>query len=91
MLAPAADDAESRRTAEAVARELQAALHGFTFSVGYSRVAHDPADLYRAGNEALLAANVAEAQPGGEERRRRARRPCSPSRRPAPTGCCCPR
>ena len=68
MLAPAADDAEARRTAEAVARELQAALHGFTFSVGYSRVAHDPVDLYRAGNEALLAANVAEAQPAGEER-----------------------
>jgi sugar diacid utilization regulator len=68
VLAPAAGDAESRRTAEAVARELRAALHGFTFSVGYSRVAHDPVDLYRAGNEALLAANVAEAQPAGEER-----------------------
>jgi sugar diacid utilization regulator len=68
VLAPAADDSESRRTAEAVSRELQAALHGFTFSVGYSRVAHDPVDLYRAGNEALLAANVAEGQPAGEER-----------------------
>jgi sugar diacid utilization regulator len=68
VLAPAAGDAESRRTAEAIARELQAALHGFTFSVGYSRVANDPVDLYRAGNEALLAANVAEAQPAGEER-----------------------
>ena len=42
VLAPAADDAESRRIAEAVARELQAALHGFTFSVGYSRVARRP-------------------------------------------------
>jgi sugar diacid utilization regulator len=68
VLAPAAGDAESRRTAEAIARELQAALHGFTFSVGYSRIANDPVDLYRAGNEALLAANVAEAQPAGEER-----------------------
>jgi sugar diacid utilization regulator len=67
VLAPAAGTAEARRTAEAVARELQAALHGFSFSVGYSRVAHDPVDLYRAGNEALLAANVAEAQPAGEE------------------------
>ena len=67
VLAPAAGDAESRRTAEAIARELQAALHGFSFSVGFSRVAHDPVDLYRAGNEALLAANVAEAQPAGEE------------------------
>jgi sugar diacid utilization regulator len=67
VLAPAAGDTEARRTADAVARELQAALHGFTFSVGYSRVAHDPVDLYRAGNEALLAANVAEGQPAGEE------------------------
>jgi sugar diacid utilization regulator len=70
VLAPAAGDAEARRTAEAVARELQSTLHGFSFSVGYSRVALDPVDLYRAGNEALLAANVAEAQPAGEERER---------------------
>ncbi len=67
VLAPAADDAAGRRTADAVARELQAALHGFTFAVGHSRVATDPVDLYRAGNEALLAANVAEARPGGED------------------------
>jgi sugar diacid utilization regulator len=67
VLAPAAGDAAVRRTADAVARELRAALHGFTFAVGYSRVAHDPVDLYRAGNEALLAANVAEAGPSGEE------------------------
>jgi sugar diacid utilization regulator len=67
VLAPAAGDAAARRTADAVARELRAALHGFTFAVGYSRVALDPVDLYRAGNEALLAANVAEAGPGGEE------------------------
>ena len=51
------------------------------FAVGRSRVAAEPADLHRAANEALLAANVAEGD-------RRARR-CSPSRRPAPTGCCC--
>jgi DNA-binding PucR family transcriptional regulator len=67
VLSPAADEDDSRRTAAAVARELRAALHGFTFAVGYSRVALDPADLYRAGNEALLAANVAEAIPGGED------------------------
>jgi DNA-binding PucR family transcriptional regulator len=61
VLAPVSGDAESRRTADAVARELRATLHGFVFAVGYSRVALDPVDLYRAGNEALLAANVAEA------------------------------
>jgi DNA-binding PucR family transcriptional regulator len=49
--------------ADAVARELRSSLHGFTFAVGHSRVATDPADLYRASNEALLAANVAEAGP----------------------------
>ncbi len=64
----AADGADAvRRCAAVVARELQAALGGFTFAVGHSRVAHDAADLYRAGQEALLAANVAEAAPGGQE------------------------
>jgi sugar diacid utilization regulator len=61
VLLPASEDAEARRVATAVARELRSSLHGFTFAVGHSRVAHDPVDLYRAGNEALLAANVAEA------------------------------
>jgi len=62
VLAPAADDASVRRVAEAVARELSSSLHGFTFSIGHSRVAGDAADLHRAGHEALLAANVAEAR-----------------------------
>jgi sugar diacid utilization regulator len=60
VLLPAEDDAEVRRVAAAVARELRSSLHGFTFAVGHSRLATDPVDLYRAGNEALLAANVAE-------------------------------
>jgi sugar diacid utilization regulator len=63
-LLPATADAEVRRVAAAIARELRASLHGFTFAVGHSRLAADPVDLYRAGNEALLAANVAET---GEE------------------------
>jgi sugar diacid utilization regulator len=63
VLMPAEDDGAVRRVTESVARELHASLHGFTFAVGHSRLAIDPADLYRAGNEALLAANVAEAQP----------------------------
>jgi sugar diacid utilization regulator len=67
VLAPTADEGDARRTADAVARELRASLHGFTFAVGYSRVALDPVDLYRAGNEALLAANVAEGRPTSEE------------------------
>ena len=62
VLLPATDEAVVRRVADAIARELAAALQGFTFSVGHSRVAHDPVDLYRAAHEALLAANVAEAR-----------------------------
>jgi len=63
VLLPAEDDAEVRRVAEAIALELRSSLHGFTFAVGHSRLAADPVDLYRAGNEALLAANVAETGP----------------------------
>ena len=66
VLLPASEDAVVRRVAESVARELAATLHGFVFAVGHSRVAHDPVDLYRAGHEALLAANVAEARPAEE-------------------------
>jgi sugar diacid utilization regulator len=61
VLVPTTEDAALRRVADAMARELHATVHGFTFAVGHSRVAHDPVDLYRAGNEALLAANVATA------------------------------
>jgi DNA-binding PucR family transcriptional regulator len=61
VLLPTAEDAALRRVADGIARELGASLHGFRFALGHSRVAHDPVDLYRAGNEALLAANVATA------------------------------
>jgi sugar diacid utilization regulator len=63
LLVPEIADDGVRRVADSIARELQSSLHGFTFAVGHSRVAHDPVDLYRAGNEALLAANVAETRP----------------------------
>ena len=61
VLLPVDSDAGLRRVAEGIARELHASVHGFTFALGHSRIAHDPVDLYRAGNEALLAANVATA------------------------------
>ena len=64
VLLPAREDAEVRRVAAAVARELRSSVHGFTFAIGHSRLATDPVDLYRAGNEALLAANVAETGSG---------------------------
>ena len=65
VLVPGPDDALAKRSADGVLRELQAALPGHTFALGRSRVASDPLDLHRAGNEALLAVNVAE---GDEER-----------------------
>jgi sugar diacid utilization regulator len=60
IVLPGTDDAIAARTAEATLRELHSALPGHTFAVGRSRAASDPADLHRAGAEALLAANVAE-------------------------------
>jgi sugar diacid utilization regulator len=57
-------DSEERlgRAADSLADELEAGLSGFTVSVSRSRVAADPVDVYRAGQEALLAANVGEAE-----------------------------
>jgi sugar diacid utilization regulator len=63
IVVPGVNDDHSRRTAEAVLRELQAGLPGHTFAVGRSRPAVDPLELPRAGNEALLAANVAVSEP----------------------------
>jgi len=60
LLVPGADEGATRRVADAVLRELETGLSGFSFAIGRSRVALDPADLHRAGSEALLAANVAE-------------------------------
>ncbi|MBW3606872.1 MAG: helix-turn-helix domain-containing protein [Actinobacteria bacterium] len=65
VLVPGSDDSVAKRAADGILRELQAALPGHSFAIGRSRVALDPPDLHRAGNEALLAVNVAE---GDEER-----------------------
>jgi sugar diacid utilization regulator len=62
ILTPAADPSVAKRIAAAVLRELEAGLPGFSVTVARSRHATDPADLHRAGAEALLAANVAEAR-----------------------------
>ena len=65
LLIPGGEDATAARAAEAVLREMEAGLAGYTFALGRSRIAEDPADLPRAAGEALLAANV--AQGGSEE------------------------
>ena len=61
-IVPAPEAAMLLRAAEGVEREVVAALQGFTATVACSRLTQDPVDLYRAGKEALLAANVAEAE-----------------------------
>lgn len=62
MIVPAEDDARLERAAAGLARELQDSLPGFHLTIGRSRHAADPVDLYRSGNEARLAVNVGEAE-----------------------------
>ncbi len=64
VLMPDADGEASRRVSAAILRELEAGLSSFTFALGRSRRAEDPLDLHRAGNEAMLAANVVEGEAG---------------------------
>ena len=64
VLMPDADGEASRRVSAAILRELEAGLSGFIFALGRSRRAEDPLDLHRAGNEAMLAANVVEGEAG---------------------------
>jgi sugar diacid utilization regulator len=60
VLVPGGGEATAARAADGVLREMEAALAGYTFALGRSRIAADPAELPRAASEALLAANVAE-------------------------------
>jgi sugar diacid utilization regulator len=62
LLVPGNDEQLAARAGDGILREMQSALSGYTFAVGRSRLAADPADLRRAGGEALLAANVAEGE-----------------------------
>jgi len=59
---PCGDQGQLARAADAVEAELADALSGFSVTVASSRFTVEPVDLYRAGKEALLAANVAEAE-----------------------------
>ena len=66
LLVPGGEEPPAARAAEAVLREMEAGLQGYTFAIGRSRIAEDPLDLSRAVSEALLAANVAQGGPGGQ-------------------------
>jgi sugar diacid utilization regulator len=61
VLMPNAEAESIAKAAATVREELQATFEEFNFTVGFGRIATDAADLYRAGQEALLAVNVAEA------------------------------
>ena len=62
IVVPGADPERAQKVAAGVRRELDASLTGYHTAVAISRHASDAADVHRAGAEALLAANVAEAQ-----------------------------
>jgi DNA-binding PucR family transcriptional regulator len=61
-IVPCTDDDQLARAASGLERELSTSLSGFAVTVGRSRLAADAVDLYRAGKEAQLAANVGEAE-----------------------------
>jgi sugar diacid utilization regulator len=61
-IVPAENDDRLERAALALERELAEGLGGFSVTIGCSRRAGDPVDLFRAGNEARLAVNVGEAE-----------------------------
>ncbi|HEV3284341.1 MAG TPA: helix-turn-helix domain-containing protein [Solirubrobacteraceae bacterium] len=65
VLVPGGEEATAARAAEGILREMEAGLAGYTFALGRSRIAEDPAELPRAASEALLAANVAEGAGDG--------------------------
>ena len=62
VIVPAEDDERLARAVAGLARELDDSLAGFHLTIGRSRRCSDPVDLYRAGSEAHLAANVGEAE-----------------------------
>jgi sugar diacid utilization regulator len=65
VLVPGGEEATAARAAEGILREMEAVLAGYTFALGRSRIAEDPAELPRAASEALLAVNVAEGAGDG--------------------------
>jgi len=65
LLVPGGEETTAARAAEAVLREMEAGLAGYTFAIGRSRLAGDAVELPRAASEALLAANVAQGSADG--------------------------
>ncbi|MBI5311131.1 MAG: helix-turn-helix domain-containing protein [Actinobacteria bacterium] len=64
-LIPGTEPDSASRAAGALREELQATFAELNFTIGHGRPAAAPGEIYRAGQEALLAANVAEASGSG--------------------------
>jgi sugar diacid utilization regulator len=65
VLLPSSEPESVAKAANTIREELEATLGEFNFTVGHGRITVEPADLFRAGQEALLAVNVAEANGAG--------------------------
>lgn len=65
VMLPGAAPETAAKTAAGLREELEATFEELNFTLGFSRVAVAAGELFRAGQEALLAVNVAEAS-GGE-------------------------
>lgn len=66
VLLPVGEPESVSKAAAAIAEELESSFTGFSFTIGHSRVTTEASELFRAGQEALLAANVADAGGNGE-------------------------
>jgi sugar diacid utilization regulator len=62
VVVPGVDADVMRRVVDTVSAELSGGLAGFQTAVACSRSVTDPVDLHRAGAEAVLTANVAQAR-----------------------------
>jgi sugar diacid utilization regulator len=65
VLIPGTEPTSVARASAALLEELEATFEELNFTIGHGRPATAAGDLYRAGQEALLAANVAEASGTG--------------------------
>jgi len=61
-ISPCAATEQLERVARAILDEVAGSVEGVRVTVGHSRQVGRPDELYRAGREALLAVNVAEAE-----------------------------
>ncbi len=61
VLLPSSEPESVEKAANTIREELEATLGEFNSTVGHGRITTEPAELFRAGQEALLAVNVAEA------------------------------